>query len=182
MVTKNMSDRHKRKRSSSPQRITAFDIACEELAEYNKSNDSHLSYGLYSFYRETGKLPVGWYKHLIDVQKAMPKDFDVTVMEYQEYKRRYHGKLNYAAYIQRKRDGKLPLRWMNCLENSKEWLPKSFELGWVEYIEYCHAFGADISFYEYFEKKDKGELPIEWYKFLISLRKTIIEFKREFFA
>lgn len=156
-------------------KLTKFDLICEENKEYSKEYNSSLSYGYYTLYKETGKLPSAWYEHLIDIQKNMPKDIDMDSLEYQEYKRRFYRRLSFIEYLNKRDNGRLPKRWYQYLIENAKRIPENFSLAYAEYCEYIQMFNEKLSFYEYYERKDNGKLPVEWYQFLIRLEKTIFE-------
>ena len=158
-------------------RLTKFDVTCEEKNRYDKTYDSKLSYGYYSLLKETGKLPDSWYEHLNEILKTIPKDFDLSALEHQEYRRRFHSKVSFVDYINRRDSGKLPKKWYLYLLNCMEYIPESFSLAYTEYLEYCQMFHDELSFYEYYDMKEQGKLPVEWYQFLIQLEETIDDLK-----
>ena len=163
-------------------RTTRFDFDCEAKLEYDKKYGRNLSYGYYSLYKETGRLPLEWLIRLVDLEKAIPKNFTLASMEHQEYKRRYHKKIGFKEYVENKKAKKLSNEWLKYLEESKKWIPKDFRAAYTEYNEYCQTFQNDITFFEYYEKKDKGLLkPLEWYHFLIEIEKSIIELQKSYF-
>ena len=145
-------------------RTTRFDFDCEAKLEYDKKYGRNLSYGYYSLYKETGRLPLEWLIRLIDLEKAIPK------------------KIGFKEYVENKKAKKLSNEWLKYLEESKKWIPKDFRAAYTEYNEYCQTFQNDITFFEYYEKKDKGLLkPLEWYHFLIEIEKSIIELQKSYF-
>ena len=105
-------------------RTTRFDFDCEAKLEYDKKYGRNLSYGYYSLYKETGRLPLEWLIRLIDLEKAIPKNFTLASMEHQEYKRRYHKKIGFKEYVENKKAKKLSNEWLKYLEESKKWIPK----------------------------------------------------------
>ena len=78
--------------------FTEFDLTCEEKNEYDKTYGSDLSYGYYSAYKATNKLPKEWYEYLEEVKKISKKDSKLDRLEYQEYLRKTHKKTNFPKY------------------------------------------------------------------------------------
>lgn len=161
--------------------FTEFDLTCEEKNEYDKTYGSDLSYGYYSAYKATNKLPKEWYEYLEEVKKISKKDSKLDRLEYQEYLRKTHKKTNFPKYCKLRDEGKLrPKWWYGFLKKCLSSMPKNFTEADAEYREYCQMFNDHITYFEYYAMKAEDNLPSEWYVFLIQLEKSIIELEQSY--
>lgn len=154
-------------------RATKFDVVCQEKEEYEKVYGQKLSYGYYSAYLNAGKMPDDWYEHLISAKKDMSKDFLQNSVEYEEYKHRYHRKLTYFLYLEYKKGNKLQPQWYDYLNYIGKIIGDNFEERYTEYLDYMKEYSDYLFFFEYCERKDKVDLPTEWYLTLLQLRSNI---------
>ena len=164
-------------------RTTKFDIACDELSEFNKTYENNLSYGYYSALEKMGHLPAEWYDRIAEIWKSVSDDLNnFDAEEHQEYKRRYHSKISFSKYIKKREEGKLNPKWYQFLIISYKYreIPKDYRWAKAEYLEYIQKSNDTLTFFEYYEKKAAKELPDEWYDFLEGLKEVIEELLENF--
>lgn len=157
-------------------KTTKFDVSYQEKEAYNKTYNTELSYGYYSAFKEGGMLHSEWYEHLHNPAQSHD-EFVKDAVEYEEYRRRFHVKMDFNTYRERRDSGTLKQeKWYLYLIDFYNRIPADFTAAFAEYMEYRQEYNEDISFFEYYDMKDNGELPHEeWYHKLIELEEGITE-------